>query len=259
MQSAVAARARGPRPHPRPAPGAGRRRLGAGGGLRAAQPRPDLRHPRRVARGLGDQRRGRARLRARPRVGVLADRRGGHRARATGEARRAADAGRGRPRRQVRAGRRAARQSRSGLVRGLELGEGRREPLPPQPALLDRRRLVGRRPRRALPRRRRAVVERQAPGGVRRPDRLRAQPGARPRGARRRQPPGGAGAARAAAARRACRPSVLDAHGRAAVPDLVARGLLDRSAATGWSRPAPVGCSPTRSSATYCRRTSDGA
>ena len=55
-----------------------------------------------------------------------------------------------------------------GLVRGLQLGARRGQPLPAQPALLDRRRLVGRRAGRALPRRRRAVVERQAPRGVRR-------------------------------------------------------------------------------------------
>ena len=46
--------------------------------------------------------------------------------------------------------------------------------LPSQPALLDRRRLVGVRPRRAQPRRRRPLVER-APS-----DRLRAAPGGRP-------------------------------------------------------------------------------
>ena len=63
--------------------------------------------------------------------------------------------------------------------------------------------LVGRRPGRALARRRRAVVERQAPRGVRRAARRRAQPGARPRGARRRDPAGRAGAARGPAARRA--------------------------------------------------------
>ncbi len=70
--------------------------------------------------------------------------------------------------------RRAARGGRAGLVRGLQLGARRRGPVPPQPPLLDRRGLVGRRPGRALPRRRRAVVERPAPRGVRRPDRRRA-------------------------------------------------------------------------------------
>ena len=61
-------------------------------------------------------------------------------------------------------------------------------------------------PRCALPRGRRSVVERQAPGGVRRPDRCRPQPRPGPRGARRRGPARGAGAARAAPARGArCR------------------------------------------------------
>ena len=63
------------------------------------------------------------------------------------------------------------------LVRGLELGAGRAGPLPAQPGVLDRRRLVGDRAGRALARRRRAVVERQAPGGVRgRAGRRRAAP-----------------------------------------------------------------------------------
>ena len=98
------------------------------------------------------------------------------------------------------------------------------QPLPPQPALLDRRRLVGRRPRRALPRRRRAVVERQAPRGVRRP-------AGRRRAARRTR-------ARCSTPRRrrvervllelrlrdGLPVDVLDAAGRAAVPDLVRRG-----------------------------------
>ena len=44
--------------------------------------------------------------------------------------------------------------------------DGRR-PMPAQPALLDRRRLVGLRSGRAQPRRRRALVEREAPDGVR--------------------------------------------------------------------------------------------
>ena len=44
----------------------------------------------------------------------------------------------------------------------------RRAPLAAQPRLLARRRLVGHRPRRAQPRRRRALVEREAPGRLRR-------------------------------------------------------------------------------------------
>ena len=57
------------------------------------------------------------------------------------------------------------------LVRGVELGPRRRGPVPAQPGLLARRRLVGRRARRALPRRRHPLVERQAPCRVRRPAR----------------------------------------------------------------------------------------
>lgn len=53
------------------------------------------------------------------------------------------------------------------LVRGLQLGHVRRGPLPPQRAVLARRRLVGRGAGRPQPRRRRALVERQAPGRVR--------------------------------------------------------------------------------------------
>ena len=132
--------------------------------------------------GLADLARRRAGLRARPRLGVLPDRRGRHRAGPAGPPRRGADARRRRPGRQVPAGRRAARGRRAGLVRGVELGRatdaGRcRHNL----LLLDRRRLVGRRPRRALPRRRRALVERQAPRGVRRPPR---PPGVSPAHAR---------------------------------------------------------------------------
>ena len=120
--------------------------------------------------------------------------------------------------------RRAADGGRAGLVRGLQLGPGRGGPVPAQPPLLDRRRLVGRRSRRALPRRRRAVVERQAPGGVRRADRRRP---ARPTPARcsTRDPPGRAGAARAAAAH-GLPLDVLDAPGRDG----------SRSLADGWPR-----------------------
>ena len=55
------------------------------------------------------------------------------------------------------------------VVRGQQLGDRCVAPIAPQPRLLARRRLVGRRPRRAQPRRRRALVEREAPVGVRRP------------------------------------------------------------------------------------------
>ena len=62
------------------------------------------------------------------------------------------------------------------LVRGVQLGRGRRRPVPAQPGVLDGRRLVGRRAGGALARRRGAVVERQAPGRVRRALRRPARP-----------------------------------------------------------------------------------
>ncbi len=62
----------------------GRRRLVTRGRLRPGQPRPHLRHPGGVARGLGALGRGGPGLRARPRLGVLPDRRAGHRPGAPG-------------------------------------------------------------------------------------------------------------------------------------------------------------------------------
>ena len=150
--------------------------------------------------GLGALRRGSPRVRARPRLGVLPDRRARHRPGPPGRPRRAADARRGRPRRQVPPRRRAARPGRLRVVRGVELGARPREPMPAQRALLDRRPLVGRRAGRPQPRRRRAVVERQAPRGVRRSAGRRRQPGRRARDARRRDATGRAGAARDPAA-----------------------------------------------------------
>ena len=70
-----------------------------------------------------------------------------------------------------------------------------RAPIAPQPRLLARPRLVGRRPWRAQPRRRRALVEREAPGGLRGSHRGRRVAGGGPRDARRRDAAGGAGAA----------------------------------------------------------------
>ena len=102
MQSAVDHVLTGAGPHPRPGPGARRGGLGAVGRLRPGQPGPDLRHAGGVAGRLGDVARRGAGLRARPRLGVLADRRGRHRPGPSGPPRRAADARRGRPGRQVR-------------------------------------------------------------------------------------------------------------------------------------------------------------
>ena len=116
-----------------------------------------------------------------------------------------ADARRRRPGRQVPRRRRRDERGRARLVRGVELGHRDGGAVPAQRRLLERRQLVGRRPRCALARRRRALVERQAPGGVDRADRGRGQPRARPRDARRGDPPGGAGAARGAAGLRVCR------------------------------------------------------
>ena len=64
-------------------------------------------------------------LRARPRLGLLAHRRGRHRDGPPGQARRAADARRGRPGRQVPPRRRAALRRRDELVRGVQLGARR--------------------------------------------------------------------------------------------------------------------------------------
>ena len=72
-------------------------------------------------------------------------------------------------------------RSRARLVRGQQLVAHAGAGLPAQPRLLARGRLVGHRPRRALARRRRPLVERQAPHRLRGP--------ARRRGSRR--PPGG--------------------------------------------------------------------
>ena len=95
------------------------------------------------------------------------------------------------------------RLSAAGLscVRGQQLVHRPGHPVPAQPGLLAQRPLVGHRARCPQPRRRGAVVERQAPGRVRRPDRRAGFPGVRPRGARRRGSAGGAGAAGASAGR----------------------------------------------------------
>ena len=59
-------------------------------------------------------------------------------------------------------------RGRAWLVRGQQLGADPGGRLPAQPRLLARGRLVGHRPRRALPCGRRPLVERQTPHGVRR-------------------------------------------------------------------------------------------
>ena len=152
-----------------PGPGGRGRARGPRRRVRARQPRPDLRHAggdrRRLAR-LPRRRPGRP---GRPRQRLRADRRGGHPAGPPGPPRRAADARRRRARRPLRGrptrpcGRPASTGTRSptGPVGG--------RPVPAQRAVLGRRQLVGRRPGRAQPRRRGALVERQAPRRLRRP------------------------------------------------------------------------------------------
>ena len=78
----------------------------------------------------------------------------------------------------------------------------RRGPLPPQRGLLDRRQLVGRRPRRAQPRRRRSLVERQAPQRLCHARRRWPVTGGGPRAAHRRAAVRRAGAAGGAPRRR---------------------------------------------------------
>ncbi len=101
------------------------RRLGPRGRLRAGQPGPDLRHAGGVARRLADLGRRGARVRARPRLGVRADRRGGHRAGAADPSRRGADDRRRRPRRQVPPGRRGARARRAAAGTRCPTGRAR--------------------------------------------------------------------------------------------------------------------------------------
>ena len=93
--------------------------------------------------------------------------------------------------------------------------------------LLDRRRLVGRRTRSALPRRRRALVERQAPDAVRRAGRPRSQPR---RTAARCWTPSTRRVERVlleTRLRQGLPVDVLDDAGRAALPVQVERGLVE--------------------------------
>src|SRR5690606_26142027 len=102
-----------------------------------------------------------------PIFGVRAHRRGGHAARPPHPARRGPDDRRRRPRGPLPDRRGGPVGGGLLLVRGVELGDLGRRALPAQRAVLARRRLVGRGPRRALPRGRGALVERQAPRRVR--------------------------------------------------------------------------------------------
>ena len=200
-------------------------------GLRAGQPGPDLRHAGGVAADWETSLD--AALACEPdhvSAYSLIVEDGTALARA-GAPRRAAGARRRRPRRQVP--RSPTSGSRPPGSRWYEVSNWARDPaarggpVPAQPPLLDRGGLVGRRARGPLPRRRRPLVERQAPRGVRRPAgaaatspaharemldaeerrvervllEIRLRDGLDPARARRRRPGGGAGAGRAGAAR----------------------------------------------------------
>src|SRR5438093_1126598 len=82
----------------------------------------------------------------------------GHAHARAGAPRRAPGARRRHDGRPLRGGGRRARRRRPGLVRDLQLGGVGERALPAQPRVLARRELVGRRPRGAFARRRRAVV-----------------------------------------------------------------------------------------------------
>ena len=140
-------------------------------------------------------------------------------------------------RRALPAGRCRARGGRPALVRDLELGRRRPRPLRAQPRLLALARLVGARPRRALARRRRALVERPAPGPLRR----RRGSGRSPAAGRERLT-ARAAPDRADDARRPARDwPRLDGPVPAAAAGVGCRRLLDRSPGARWTD----GCSPT--------------
>ena len=145
------------------------RRLGPRRGVRAREPGSHLRHAGGERRGLAPVAGGGAGARARttspPTRSSSRRAPGSRRGSRRGEL---AGPGRRRDGRPLPARRGRAQRARARLVRGVQLGRVRRRPVPAQPALLDRRRLVGGRPRRAQPRRRHPVVEREAPVGLRR-------------------------------------------------------------------------------------------
>ena len=245
MQSAVAARAAGARADARP---------GAGGAGRASgRGRPGFEQvsldliygtPGEIARGLAGLGRGGAGLRAGPRLGVLADRGGRHPAGPPGAHRRDPGAGRRRPRGQVRAGRRRC-SPRPGWT-WYEVSNWARDEAARcrhNELYWTQRQLVGGRPGRALPRRRRALVERQAPQRVRRPHHRRrvARPGRRD--ARRRDPRDGAGAAGGPAVATGSRSTSCPRPTPASTRSSSAASPSSR--ATASSSPAAAACSPT--------------
>ena len=224
------------------------------GRLRPGQPRPHLRHAGGVARGLADLARRRPGLRARPRLGVLADRRGGHRPGPAGPARRAAGARRRRPGRQVPAGRRAARRPPGwSWYEVSNWARDRRSRLPAQPRSTGPAATGGAS----------GPGAHSHVGGVRwwnvkhpaaYAERLAA--GVSPAQAREVLDDETRRTERVLLEirlRDGLPLDVLDAAGRAAVPGPGRAGLLDRGRRTGWCSRPRAGCSPTPWSATCCR------
>ena len=227
--------------------GRGRAR-GARRRVRARQPRPDLRRAGRVRRRLGRLARRRPGQPGRPRVSAYAliveD--------GTRLARRIARGELPMPDDDVLADRYEAadatlRDGRLRLVRGVELGDVGRRPLPAQRAVLGERQLVGRRAGRAQPRRRAALVERQAPRRLRRPAARRAEPRPGRRTAGRRRPRAGDDHARAAAARGPAADRAVGDRPRAGRGRRGAGPARRRRArgAAAPSSPTAAGCSPT--------------
>ena len=169
-------------------------------------------------------------VRARPRLGLLPDRRGGHRAGPAGQARGELPM----PDEDDLADKYHLADERFAKA-GLGWYEVSNWATSPDHwcrhnlALLDRRALVGRRARRALARRRRTLVERQAPLGLRRAAGPRRLPGGGPRGARLPRPEGRADPARDPPRRGA--PGVrARGTGRSHVARLVQEGLVELGA-----------------------------
>ena len=201
---------------------------------------------RRLA-GRGGRRRGRPRQRVRP------DRGGGHPAGRPDAPRRAAVPRRRRGRGPLpgRGGRARARPASPGTR--CPTGPGPRRPGAGTTCSTGPAATGGGSARRAQPRRRRALVERQAPHGVRAAAGRRGVTRAGPGGAHRRR--GAHGGRDAAAAAGPGLPlAVLDAAGRAGAARALADGLLEpgRTRRAGRCSPCAAGCWPTRWSATCC-------
>ena len=191
----------------------------------------------------------------RPRLRVRPDRRGGHTARAPHPPRRDPHDGRRRARGPLpHRGGRAVRRGDE-LVRGLQLGLGSRSfrTLPSQRAVLDRRRLVGRRTGRTQPRRRRPLVERQAPGLLRPGTRTGPLPGRRPRTDSAPRTGASRGSCWSCGSRRAARSNCWPPRGRRQLGGRCPRGCWSPDRTSGGARCSPCagGCWPTLSYATW--------